>query len=120
MSNHTPGPWRFCGCGKCGILWGEVGADPKWLGCLEEGDSDGIPHVTHRSDEWEANARLVAAAPEMYELLNLAHAVIAGSLDSVPFRGGSLSKRGPLRRSHELLSRVEGSISEASGDVGAQ
>ena len=100
MSNHTPGPWKFCGCGKCGILWGEVGSDPKWLGYLEEGDSEGVPQVVHRSEEWEANARLIAAAPEMLELLRSAF--------TIPWVGF-------LHDAGQLIARIE-----ESGNVGAQ
>ena len=52
-AQHTPGPWRFASIiGRCGI-WspgGLVAATPEWIG---------------RESEMLANARLIAAAPEL-------------------------------------------------------
>lgn len=58
--SYTPGPWTIEPHGKGFALYS--GRDAMHHGmnlvCLSEPDSN-----------WEANARLIAAAPEMFELL---------------------------------------------------
>lgn len=63
----TKGPWRYCGkdreqC-KCVQVW-SVPADFNVVICLMETEEGEITE-----EEYKANSRLVAAAPEMYELL---------------------------------------------------
>ena len=66
---HTPGPWRaVIGGDQPQVLY-------RGIICLVEHSqrritvvSDG-PTETVPETEWEANARLIAAAPEMYEAL---------------------------------------------------
>ena len=54
MSKHTPGPWHTAG---------EQGVQIRSA-------KDQIAKVwTMRGNEWKANARLIAAAPELLELL---------------------------------------------------
>lgn len=58
MSKHTPGPWEW-------RYWNDVGPDDAYF---EEGytlDGPDGEDVT----ENEASRRLIAAAPQMYELL---------------------------------------------------
>lgn len=61
MSKHTPGPWA---------VYPETDGTEIWAVDL----SPGLPVrqpicVISRSDNWLANGRLVAVAPEMYEAL---------------------------------------------------
>lgn len=64
---HTPGPWRTNGC-YISSNYGEVG-HAYWVSSMPDGMS-------------EANARLIAAAPELLEALQ---AIIDGpGLDCVP------------------------------------
>ena len=54
MSKHTPGPWHTAG---------EQGVQIR-------GAKDQIAKVwTMRGNEWKANARLIAAAPDLLEAL---------------------------------------------------
>jgi hypothetical protein len=53
-TKHTPGPWDACGCT---IYSGE-----KRIGQTWDAEDDGLP-----APEMEANARLIAAAPELLE-----------------------------------------------------
>lgn len=66
MSNHTPGPWTACNNNGYSI-W-RVSA-PKYRA---ESASRTIAEVVGDSAETEANARLIAAAPEMLELIERA------------------------------------------------
>ena len=53
--SHTPAPWSFDGPHHSIIVWG---AEPEQRVCFMTSDGPA-----------EANARLIAAAPEMYEAL---------------------------------------------------
>lgn len=63
-AKHTPGPWHTAGD----------------QGVQIRSQRDQIAKVwTMRGNEWKANARLIASAPELLEALK---AVLANSLDS--------------------------------------
>jgi hypothetical protein len=69
---HTPGQWKAIITGdQSQILY-------KGLICLIEHSPDNYISVVQadgrvvESDEWEANARLIAAAPELLEAVKLA------------------------------------------------
>jgi len=62
MEKHTPGPWRIS---PSGGLIQQVNGGP--LNCVCRGfgrDDESFPN-------WQANARLIAAAPELAEALKL-------------------------------------------------
>ena len=63
MSEHTPGPWTPWNNNGYSI-WRITAAK-----CRAESASRTIAEVVGDSAETEANARLIAAAPEMFELL---------------------------------------------------
>ena len=68
MSNkakHTPGPWKFCPVTQ--KIW-TVDTD------LDVGTFCGGPEM----DQWEPNARLMAAAPELADALRTMLAVYCG------------------------------------------
>lgn len=58
-TKHTPGPWSA------------IQPRPELLVICTEVDGDGIAEVDElwNRDEWLANARLIAAAPELLEAL---------------------------------------------------
>ena len=62
MTGHTPGPWQA----RRGQLW------RGWVVC----DESGAVHTTvsaEKAPETEANARLMAAAPELLKAAKAAH-----------------------------------------------
>lgn len=63
MSNHTPGPWIACDNNGYSI-WRVTSPEYR-----AESASRTVAEVVGDSAETEANAHLIAAAPEMYELL---------------------------------------------------
>lgn len=61
MTNHTPGPWHQAGTDNVDAHWMRAvrsanGTGVAWCGQFPEGEA-------------HANARLIAAAPEMLQLL---------------------------------------------------
>ena len=74
-AQHTPGPWFTFANGAC------VGGPAGHLGNPSGADTAGIAHCgmalrTH--SEVQANAALIAAAPELLEALKACAAVCAG------------------------------------------
>ena len=68
-SKHTPGPWHYAPDTLVGPM---IGAN----GCITT-----LNHNGHRSEaEAEANAHLIAAAPDMYEALQAATFALEGAL----------------------------------------
>lgn len=64
-TKHTPGPWKFCPVTQ--KIW-TVDTD------LDVGTICGGPEM----DQWEPNARLMAAAPELADALRAMLAVYCG------------------------------------------
>jgi hypothetical protein len=69
-ARHTPGPWR--NCGQYDKLRDEVGATGKAIAVVwTRRAADGLQRrgETDADAEGEANARLIAAAPDLLEAL---------------------------------------------------
>lgn len=81
MSKHTPGPWAMPDSGKGRIS--KVGANGGWDGLIATADCG---DYARSKSEGLANARLIAAAPE---LLEACQALIA-YCDKNPPMGDSL------------------------------
>lgn len=67
MAKHTPGPWRICG--EYSSLKDEIGAEGRavatvWTRKPADGTHERMPIPW---DEGLANARLIAAAPDLLE-----------------------------------------------------
>ncbi len=60
----TPGPWKHCGCGKCGQVYAPAGDVAIAYSENSHGlHGEGLPSVS--LDEMVANAHLIAAAPAL-------------------------------------------------------
>jgi hypothetical protein len=75
-TKFTPGPWKYKGSGTAGsrCVFAEL-AGKSW--CVASLITSRIDQATHEWDEGvakesDANAHLIAAAPEMYEVLSFA------------------------------------------------
>jgi len=91
MSKFTPGPWRVAGEDKNFVYaLSQSGANSFWAHV----QSAGIDRITE--NEKAANARLIAAAPEMYDALK--------ALVESPNTFSSHDKA----RAEELLARING------------
>jgi hypothetical protein len=89
MAEHTPGPWRLQWCydshGKASYILGNdyVLYEPV---CI-------IPHDDHTAEgavQIKANARLIAAAPDLLEALNKCRDFARGAADGYTSRGIAL------------------------------
>lgn len=70
MSKHTPGPWRATSGGRV------IAQDGEWrLQVCKVGAFDDPEMLRHSKSRWEADARLIAAAPELLAALDYALAV---------------------------------------------
>jgi hypothetical protein len=69
---HTPGPWHVTACLDYWVEHGHAitGADDGFMGVALCGDIS-WPNSDERQKEWEANARLIAAAPDLLEALKV-------------------------------------------------
>jgi len=86
--SHTPGPWHI-----------DMNSDEEWLGVWNK---DGCIAAIE-SDNPEEDARLIAAAPEMYEALLVARHYVAIAPDNgTPFV-------------YQDLATVERAIAKAEG-----
>lgn len=99
MSNHTPGPWysdEFEGI----TIFHDV-KDRRFPICKLEPISDG---------EAEANARLIAAAPEILEALKFSLAEWY-QYDSANKRGGPMerARRQAIKMAEAAIAKAEGS-----------
>ena len=71
---YTPGPWKACGMNRGGCVCGQVYSDPAdvmvavAISSKDESYTLG-EGVIHGSEQFHANARLIAAAPQLCEAL---------------------------------------------------
>ena len=94
VAEHTPGPWKVL---KVGNQWGIVKAKAA------RGDDD-ICGGSQFHDDWQANARLIAAAPDLLSshgrLLANFRLLLAGK---------------PVRDVAEMYAEAEAAIAKATG-----
>ena len=97
MTKFTPGPWRV-----------ERGANSHLFDGIVCAGDEGIAFVDMDDDGPSPNARLIAAAPALYEALKEAHGVLrdyitaAGPIDGVDRR---------------LLLQITAALAAATGDA---
>ena len=109
MSKHTPGPWEAVSIWESSsisdddaIRYGIISTKQPLAACVANKTND-ICTVWYRASEsrTDANARLIAAAPEMYEALNeVASWMLAPGDSAFPDES--------LERICRILAKVEG------------
>ncbi len=99
-SKHTPGPWKIDGGrnkeNDC-FIWEDIGTATEFPGHAIAKVCGWWPNV-------QANGRLIAAAPEMLDLLKSAVVYMEGC--TLEYGGEDGLKL--LERSHAILDKVEG------------
>ena len=68
MSEHTPGPWTIEKCPKATAV--TDGESWPWLVSYNDGEYEGCLALVQTQNA-EANAKLIAAAPELLEALEM-------------------------------------------------
>jgi hypothetical protein len=108
MSEHTPGPWIAVGA------WVEVEDDNIPDICTCEPSDIGQGHLARTYKEIMANARLIAAAPDLLEALQCA-------LDHLEYcgYGDSWERECALTGEDPLDKKIEAAIAKAIGVTNA-
>lgn len=109
MSGHTPGRWSF----------GHIGTDGLWVGPSHDQKPVAIvPHDCDQArDESRANARLIAAAPELLEAADDMLETQA-ALDNRELMGPNAEDYFVLlRRRNAARERLESVIAKATGEA---
>lgn len=103
MSNtttHTPGPWQLVGPDEFGDYTVNTESDPTAIAAVVNGNWLAMGGLT---DRHAANARLIAAAPDLLEALRgLYLDLVANDQD------GLIEHVEPMRRALAVIARVEG------------
>jgi hypothetical protein len=109
MSAHTPGPWTVetvtTSCGVCH----KVGPWPhEWRGgkMMHACIYDDYPPRPEGTDIMRANARLIAAAPEMLEALR-----VMTALTRLRFGNSDADVYGQIQKAEAAISKAEGRTS---------
>lgn len=97
MSDFTPGPWA--------VFRATGGTDILGVGDAAGGS---IAHLWRDGDEREANARLIATAPEMLEALEAAKNEIVATMRCV-------TSADTLADMQTVLDKIDTSIAKATG-----
>ena len=90
---HTPGPWYDSG-------------NPEYE--IYKGNNPIASVIPSFTAEDEANARLIAAAPEMYEMCKLLLPVMQNIADDGHIRRGESRKGEHAYKLREILAKVDG------------
>lgn len=109
-ATHTPGPWTARK--SRGLNAYEVrGADGSYIGDIW-GVDEPVPNGIKR-DHQKPNARLIAAAPDLYEALKSVRGVVAASAEASHLLDGF----GPrtVTAGDRLLQAVDAAIAKAEG-----
>ena len=113
-NRFTPGPWRVFG-----KMTGKVISEnaPGIVEICETGDFRDAELVPFNADRWNADARLIAAAPDMLEALRVARAEIV-SLELAHFNeiAGPGDTFDAWLSDNEALPVIDAAIARATGE----
>lgn len=100
-ATHTPGPWTFekgaTNCHKANGVLGEIEGGDFYLAAIWSDVEDLEPHA-------EANARLIAAAPELLDALN----GMVGLIQLIQAREPDLQKNHRFIEALAVIAKAEG------------
>jgi len=95
-TKHTPGPWE---------QGTQTRGSTTLVARIETGFAVAEMRNVHFREEAEANARLIAAAPELLEALQLAYSVL---MDCIPDADCDLYKRDARRKARAAIAKAIG------------
>lgn len=109
-AKHTPGPWRtYSARGSDGehCYWG-IDPEGDYRGTIGSShDAEHIGGIT--KEESEANARLIAAAPELLEALDEMTAICAAcTFENIYIRGQYFNREGSVERARAAIAKAKG------------
>ncbi len=93
MSKHTPGPWR---ASELGVLSDKLTSYGNWYVCSL---------IDPDNEEHKANARLIAAAPELLDVAREAAEWLDLLKQNYPDMAGLVRA---CRQARDLIARIEG------------
>lgn len=102
-SKHTPGPWA--------IRLGQSVVEIRTTAGLPIAQTTSGHYWQNFGPEAEANARLIAAAPDMLEALRHAEAILSYAPEMSTNKNGA----GPNTSTHHALRLVRAAIAKAEG-----
>lgn len=115
MSKHTPGPWNYdSGYIDTHAVDDDGSRDYIILAEMHSTfgpDNYGVDQWMLPPEEYEANAHLIAVAPEMYELLERAGEImneLESLIDNAFTNDASAQKSQWLKDADALLAKIEG------------
>lgn len=106
QTQHTPGPWHMGAGNGSGSIFADEGRTR-----LEEGGTTLYPIATINhalGDEDEANARLIAAAPDLLAALEVAHECLDSILEPTQDDDGNTIPNPLLEQIDAALARARG------------
>lgn len=107
MSKHTPVPWNY----DAGYIDTHVDGDYIILAELHSTfgpDDYGVDQWRLDDDEYDANGRLMAAAPEMLELLQIIHQFAQQQDGGATAKELSAAVETMGKRAGNLIAKIEG------------
>ena len=107
---HTPGPWYCHTRGYVGLVSGIVRDAENWPVADCRYTEEGQERIAPRSkQEIDANARLIAAAPEMLDMLKDVQSWLETNLKLGNINAGTANRDG------DLVSQLRHTITRATG-----
>ena len=108
MSKHTPGPWQIYDCEFAVRVGIEGGNKTSVITLGAKGDDSGVWGET--TEQAEANARLIASAPELLEALKAAMAFIDSHVADPDITTEMAQRYAELinLNPHEIIAKAEG------------
>lgn len=112
MSNHTPGPWR---------AWEATPEEHQAEGWIVSGPRGVVAEVEQRGTWGEADARLIAAAPDLLKALEDLHddnvEIVAAASVVMAASIGVGNKPAALSRWAQVLDEGKGSLTQARAAI---
>lgn len=112
-SKHTPGPWNFSKDGA--EIFPETGPNGYVELCRVVGPWDGSKFYDKGTAK--ANARLIAAAPDMLLHLKLCRSTIKWLADKEQNSARALAYKTELNGMDKAIAKAEGKIASPAGDM---